>query len=193
MNFLKISSGIDVMPLAMELARQPELWNQITTRLAFAGSPHRESDDIWMRYKDQSANIASGDFSDFADEHDPIWYPAFYKLPSSAKFIFDLMAYVKAERLGGVIIYRVQPGKQIYLHADQGWHPEYYDKFNLAIQSQPGCAFYYPDQGEAMEQVTGDMHWFRNTVRHGVINKSDHDQIIMTVCVRTHASGSKEK
>ncbi len=192
-NFLQIASGIDVTPLAMELARQPELWNVYAERLTVPGSPHRETDDIWLRYKDRTENAATGAYGNFADPHEAIWYPGFYKLPSARKLIFDLCARVESERLGGVLIYRVPAGKQIYVHEDKGWHPEYFDKFNIAVQSQPGCAFYYPEQGEAMKQVTGDVHWFRNTIPHGVVNESSDDQIILTVCVRTHASGSKEK
>lgn len=181
-NFLRIGS-FDPVPLALELQRHPELWNQHPARLSPKG-PHYQTDDIWLRYKDQTENVASGDWSDFADLHVPVWYPAIQVLPSARKLLFDLMARVEGEWLGGVLIYRVPPGKEILPHTDRGWHPEYFDKFNFAIQSQKGCSFYYPQHGEAMQSVTGDVHWFRNTVPHGVKNDSDDDQIILTVCVK---------
>lgn len=184
-NFMQIASGIDVMPLALEIKRQPHLWDRDMERLSVHG-PHRETQDIWLRYKDKRENTQSKNWDNFADPHDPIWYPAFYELPSARKLIFDLMARVQGERLGGVLIYRVPPGKQIYVHTDTGWHPEYYEKFNFSIQSQPGCAFYYPEDDEVMTSNTGDVYWFRNTIPHGVRNASAEDQIIMTVCIKTH-------
>ena len=70
------------------------------------------------------------------------------------------------------------------VHTDTGWHAEYFEKFNINIQSQAGCEFYYPMHNEAMTSNTGDIYWFRNTVPHGVRNNSDKDQIILTVCVK---------
>lgn len=185
-NFLKIAQGVDVGPLALEIARQPGLWNQHMRRLTIDGSPHRETDDIWLRYKESASNEKSGDWTSFYAEHDPVWYDGYYALPAARKLIFDLMARVEGERLGGIIIYRVPAGKQIYVHTDEAWHAQYYEKFNFSIKSQPGCVFYYPKNDEGMESNTGDVFWFKNTVPHGVLNQSKEDQIIMTVCIKTH-------
>lgn len=190
-NFARLAQGCNTMSLLLEVKRQPELWDQITTRLNFAVSPHRETHDIWLRYKDQAENIASGNFSNFADEHDPIWYPAMDKLPAARALIFNLMALVQGERLGGVLIYKVQPGEQIYPHTDKGWHPEYYDKYNFTLQSTPGAAFVYPEHGESMVSQAGDLYWFKNTVPHGVVNDGDDDHIVMTVCIRSHGGGKE--
>lgn len=173
------------MPLRLEIARQPELWNTHKARL-YPTSPHRETGDIWIRYKDEAEHLKSGDYSKFNDLHVPIWYPAFYSLPSSKKLIFDLMQRVEGEMLGGVLIYRVPAHKQIYEHVDEGWHANYFEKFNISIQSNQGCEFIYPRDEEAMSSNTGDAYWFRNTVPHRVQNHSDEDQIMMTVCIRTH-------
>jgi hypothetical protein len=185
-NFLKLADGVDVTPLRLELARQPELWNRNDARLK-PWMPHHETDDIWLRYKDETENIASGSYANFADAHWPIWYPAYYSLPSTRRLIFDLMARVEGEALGGVLIYRVPPGKQIYPHTDKGWHADYYEKFNITIESNSQSAFYYPDHNEAMLSRMGDAFWFKNTVSHGVKNDGVTDHIVMTVCIKTHA------
>lgn len=182
-NFLKLAENVNVVPLMTELGAHPELWNRDAERLMLHG-PHRETDDIWIRYRDKSQNVEQKDWSNFSDEHVPVWYPAVDVLPFAKHLALDLMTFTRGEMLGGVLLYRVPAGKQIYLHTDQGWHPNYFDKYNLALQSQPGCSFFYPETSESMEALTGDLHWFRNTVPHGVINESQDDQLILTFCIK---------
>ena len=110
-NFELLAKNVDVLPLLLELQRQPELWNRNDARLSEHG-PHYQTDDIWLCYKDESENKETGDYSNFGDRHDPIWYPAYYALPAARPLIFALMARVEGERLGGVLIYRVPPGKE---------------------------------------------------------------------------------
>ena len=99
--------------------------------------PHRDSDDIWVRYNDKTEYLKSGDWSKFNFEHEPIWYPAYYALPAVRQLVFDLARHVEAERIGGIFIWRVKPGQQIHPHKDWGWHVDYYDKFNICVNSAP--------------------------------------------------------
>lgn len=184
-NFLKMAEGLNTLPLLLQVASQPELWDRDPERLSPRG-PHHQTHDIWLRYKEKASNVASGDWSNFCDEHIPIWYPAIDVLPAARPLVFNLMAAVQGEMLGAVLIYKVPPGAEILPHTDMGWHPNYFEKFNISLQSQKGCSFYYPDTGESMESKTGDLYWFRNTVQHGVKNESAEDQIILTICIKTH-------
>lgn len=181
-NYLRIAQNIPVAALVLELHRHPELWNRNMARLS-RGGPHHETDDIWLRYKDEAENKNSNDYSNFGDEHDPVWYPAYYALPAARALIFDLMAAVEGERLGGVLLYRVPPGKRIYPHSDKGWHAEYYDKFNIYLKADEDTAFKY-ENGEAIRAVTGDVYHFVNTIQHEVINESEEEQLVLTVCIR---------
>lgn len=182
-NHLKIASGVDVMPLMLELHKQPELWDRNKARLSERG-PHHQTHDIWLRYKDETENAVSGNYANFGDPHDGVWYPAFYELPSSRKLIFDLMAKVEGERLGGVLLYSIPPGKEIFPHTDVGWHVEYFEKFNICLQSNPKAVFFYAGDGMLAEQ--GDVHWFRNDVPHWVKNEGETEHIVLTVCIHTH-------
>lgn len=182
-NFLKIAQGVDVTPLALQLHQHPELWNVDTERLG-PNTPHRDSDDIWVRYNDKTEWLKSGDWSTFNDEHEPVWYPAYYALPAVRQLVFDLARRVEAERIGGIFIWRVKPGQQIHPHKDWGWHVDYYDKFNICINSAPGAAFVYKD--EAIEDRPGDVHRFVNTENHSVVNNSSEDYSVMCVCLRVH-------
>lgn len=180
-KFVQVAAAVDVAPLLFELNRQPELWNKNPARLSKRG-PHRDSDDVWLRYKDERPHLESGKWEEFTEPHIPEWYYAIDKLPAAKPIIFDIMAKTKAEMLGGVLIYRVRPGKRIHPHIDTGWHPDFYDKFNVCITSNARASFSYED--ETMIQVPGDVHWFRNDVLHEVCNGGIGDHIIMTVCVR---------
>lgn len=181
-NFLQIAAGLDVTPLALELQRNAHLWDKNPMRLSVMG-PHYETRDIVLRARDERPCMESGNWLNFSDEHIPVWYRNVDFLPSVKQFCFDLMARVKGEMLGGVFIYKLEPGKQIYPHIDSGWHPEYYDKYNICIASNPESAFYYDD--ERLVQRPGDVHFFRNDTMHGVENNGTTDHIIMIVCIRT--------
>lgn len=193
-NFLKIASGWDVSPLLLELHRQPQLWDRNKARLSERG-PHRETHDIWVRYKDETDNLVRGDYKDFGDPHDGVWYPAYYELPSLRPIIFKLMAMVEGERLGGVLLYSVPPGKRIYPHTDVGWHVDYYEKFNVCLQSNERAFFFYgkdeTDPDEAMAAEPGDVHRFVNNVPHFVVNNGEDDHIVLTICIRTHDYGAR--
>lgn len=179
-NFLQIGAGVDVLPLLLEVQRKPELWNRNPIRLTGNG-PHLQTQDIWLRYKDETENKAS-DYRNFGDEHDSVWYPAYYALPSARELIFNLMRRVDGERLGGILIYRVSPGKKILPHVDTGWHVDYYEKFNICLQSNDRTAFIYDD--EKMIARAGDVHHFVNNKEHGVSNDGADDHIVLTVCIR---------
>ena len=179
--FAPIAAGIAVMPLLLDLQRQPHVWDKNPCRLSKFG-PHHETQDIFIRYKDEREHIASGDWRTIVDPHIPVWYQTSDLLPGARAIALDLMAAVRGEMLGGVFIYKVQPGKRIHKHIDKGWHPEYYDKFNVCLQSNPDAAFVYED--ERLVQRAGDVHWFRNDVEHEVVNEGGDDHIILTVCIR---------
>src|ERR1700759_1143026 len=130
-NFLKVGV-VETMPLLLEIQRQPELWNKNPCRLSTKG-PHHETQDMFLRYKDETENVKTGNWSNFSDLHIPEWNKTIDYLPSARKIIFDLMRSVSGEMLGGVFIYKVSPGKQIYPHIDRGWHASFYDKFNVCL------------------------------------------------------------
>ena len=69
--FNKIYSGIDISGAKKELERNSHLFGELGARKR-AGPVHNQMDDIWLRYGDVSAMIASGDYSGIANEHDSV-------------------------------------------------------------------------------------------------------------------------
>lgn len=176
---MKIASGVDVMPLLLQIERHPEVWDVYNQRKAAYG-PHTRISDIWVRYNDY-ANF-TGDRAAFNAEHDSVWYPESYKLPAVRDIVFSIMARVQGERLGGVLITRIPPGGCVEPHIDGGWHAEYYSKYAVQLKSAPGQAFCF--DGESLDAKPGDVYWFNNLARHWVVNDTPSERMTLIVCIK---------
>lgn len=178
-----IELKVNVEPLRLALQKKAHLFGQYPMRAEAPDSPHAEMKDIWVRYNDIKPYLESGDFSTFADEHDSVWYDAYYELPEMRKPIFDVMAAVDGERLGGILITKLPPGGKIAPHTDSGWHAGYYDKYFVPIQNAEGAIFGFNDG--VIEPEEGEVFWFDNSNLHWVDNDSDIDRIAMIVCIKS--------
>lgn len=182
MNFRKVGEGIDILPLIAQIEAHPHLWGQQTARLG-AGSPHAQSTDIWLRYRDLDAYRAKhgADMSAFCDEHESVWLDPALDLHAAIP-IARAIAGGSDERLGGVLLTRLPSGARIAPHVDGGWHAASHEKFYVAVKVRPGAVFCWRD-GE-ISATDGDVWWFRNDVAHWVVNDSDDERIAMIVCVK---------
>lgn len=198
--FLKVSEGINVKPLLWQLGSNPDLWDMHRRRKEGPSTPHSKMSDIWVRYNDVEPYEKSGNYAGFNDQHFPIWYPAYQRMPALKPLIFNLMAQVDGEHLGGILITRIPPGEKIAQHVDRGWHVEYHDKFYLSVKSGPGAKFIcHEGDTEALEPKAGDCWRFDNRLSHSVVNDSNEDRITLIICIRTEkyknavlASGGRE-
>jgi len=141
-----------------------------------------EMEDIWVRFNDIKPYEESGDFSGFVEEHDSVWYPAYYMLPEVKDIIFKIMRAVNGERLGGILITKLPPGGKIHPHTDAGWHAEYYDKFYIPVENYPGATFEF--ETGVIDPELGEVYQFDNSQLHWVNNETNHDRIAMVVCIR---------
>jgi len=174
-HFLKIAEGIDVVPVLLELQRQPQLWNAHRERKDTPGTPHTEMSDIWIRHAASS--------EEFQRPHFAKWYPAYAALPSVRPLIFAAMARVQASHLGGVLITRIPARGQINAHVDRGWHPEFYNcKLYVVLESNQRCIFRVEDERVAM--APGDIWRIDNTKEHDVVNAGDSDRTTLIICNR---------
>jgi hypothetical protein len=178
-NFQKIAAGIDVLPLAMELYRQPELWNRNTARTA--KGPFEGTDDIWVRFRDP-AELTSREA--FAEPHVPVFYPAWHALPHLRPIVFGLMARVEAVQLGGVLITRVPAGGQVAPHDDKGrWHSEWFQtKAYVPLASNPQC--YNTCGSERVVMAVGDAWLFDNLQVHSTVNDGETERVTLIVSMR---------
>lgn len=181
----KADFTLDVRWINQQIAKHPELWNQYDMRTKlYDNSPHREVSDIWLRYRDWKEFDPQNPQA-FADKHHSVWYPAAVELPEVFTIADQVLwnMHSKAE-LGGVLITKIPPGKQVYPHSDAGaWHSEYYEtKVLVLLQSAPGQTFNF--HGESHEGVAGEVFYFDNHPEHWVVNNSDVDRISLILAVR---------
>jgi len=79
---------VEVLPLLLDLYRQPELWNSNRERTDGEGS-FKGTDDIWVRFR------AYGELTTreaFSEPFIPAFYPAWTALPHIRPIVFGLMA-----------------------------------------------------------------------------------------------------
>lgn len=189
-HFELITDGIDVKPLLAQIEAHPELWNQNDWRKTRPDTAHAEMTDIWVRYND----IARLDLSNpaaFNGEHVPVWYEAWSKLTELHKIVFDLMAKVEGEMIGGILITKIPAGAGLEPHVDTGWHVEQYDKFYLSLKSEGGSFFCAKDENgsECLCPAPGEIWLFDNRKEHWVENNSNADRVTVIICIRTAKFG----
>jgi hypothetical protein len=191
-NFLKIAEGIEVNSLLHVLACNEKLWNQYTVRTAHPRSAHRVVDDILLRYS--PFNTGDDFIEKVCSEIHVVTYPAWYKLPHFHPIIFGLLAKVYGVHLGRVMISRMAPGVEIPEHSDRITEAEtlfptkippavYYQRYQLALQSEPGTVFSCGD--ESVHMKPGEIWWFNNNLPHSVQNGSGNDRISLICDIRT--------
>ena len=180
-EFAKIGS-IDIAPLMLEVSSQPFLWDKNPLWLSKWG-PHHEMQTLVIRTRDESEFVQSGRWSEFADAGFNDWYLTSDYIPSAREIALDIMAKVRGEHLGGILIFKVEPGRQVFTHSDKAWASEFYDKYSVCLQSNPRAATAFDTS--RMVQRPGDVHQFENLTPHSFVNEGDEAHISMVVSIRT--------
>ncbi|WP_332605481.1 aspartyl/asparaginyl beta-hydroxylase domain-containing protein [Acinetobacter sp. ESBL14] len=188
MNNFHILTTADTNPLMLNIKRHPELWKEDTYLRDYPQGPFGEIDSIMLRFPEKRVFEQEEDLEKYKrgegqfDQHESIDYPAFSVLTEARQIVFGLMALVQGERLGRVMINRIQPGGRIYPHADTPEHTDYYTRFHIVLQSAAGCILRAGD--EQLNMKTGDVFWFNNKLEHEVINNSAIDRLSMVVDIK---------
>lgn len=185
-NFMRLSAGLDVGPLLLAIKRRPDFWKEDTHLRDYPQGPFKQIESIMLRFPVKTVHETEEALQEHLstyDQHENVDYPAYKLLPEARPLVMNLMAYVGGERLGRVMINKIAPGGVIYPHADTPAHANYYSRFHIVLQSQPGVVFRAGD--EQVYMATGEAWWFDNKQVHEVINNSADDRIHMIVDVRT--------
>lgn len=170
--FHMLMSNVMVMQVMDQLARHPEWWNADKVRTTFEGTPHAEVDDILLRFG-----------SPDGDDLEAVDLPVFQMMPKAKDMALDIMRFVGGERLGRIVITKLQPGKKILPHADTlGKYAKYYTRYHLVLQGLPGSMFMCGN--EAVGMKTGEVWWFDAAAEHAVSNNSKDDRIHMLIDIR---------
>lgn len=160
-------------PLNEAVARQPDLWNEIQERQKFSGSPHGDTETIFLRWC-KGLNLHSA-FTEI---------PAFDclamgKLLEAHEHINYALSLASGQKLGRVLIVKLRPGGVITPHIDEGDYADHYERFHVVLKSQAGVLFTCGN--EAVQMKAGEVWWFNHKEVHEVHNLSQSDRIHMMV------------
>lgn len=176
--------AFDVEPLNAQLDAHPELWNEHTFRTANKLSPHREVDDIWVRYN-AIENLDLANPRAFNDKHEGVWYPSATQLPAARQFAVQLASELGASAIGAVLITRIPPNRQVHWHLDSSWHAAAHRKFLLLVRGHIDQSFEF--EGEQLYTQPGEVFEFKNEFPHRVLNPTAVERISLIVCLRDFA------
>jgi hypothetical protein len=188
-NFMLLAQGLSVMPLLAAIHRMDKshgIWKEDTYLRDYPQGPFGNTDSIILRFPNRTVHeteVALKEHQENFDQHENVDQPVFRLLPEARPLIFALMATVQGERLGRVMINRLNPGGVIYPHEDTPVHAQYWDRHHIVLRSQPGSNFRCG--AETVNMAAGEVWWFNNALEHEVINNSADDRIHMIVDIRT--------
>lgn len=178
-----VLEGIKSHLVKRDLDYNPQLWNEWPLRTSYEGSPHRDVDDIWLRFRDpfEMATLTPEEFCN--TRYTPKWYPCMDRMRNTKKIIEKIFSVVDGEELGGCLITKIPPGKQVLPHRDAGYNCEHFlSKYLLVVQSAPGQLFKIG--GQDYETPEGSLWIFDNRIEHSVINNSMEDRISLIMSIR---------
>lgn len=176
-NFLQVASGLNVVPLLQQIYSNHNLWGKDQIRKDYSEqSPHKEVDDILVRFSDTSDK-------DIGDCLHCDWTEASKTVPAARIIALTVMGVMGGEQLGRVLITRLAPGKSIQPHADIiGKYPYFYTRYHIPLISDPGVSFHCGD--ESVNMPPGTVWWFNAHLAHSVINNSRADRLNLIVDCR---------
>lgn len=179
---LKNPDFATVMRLQTQLRQHPELWNERRERIDTA--PFVDTDDIWLRANDDRPfRDGKKPWPLFTEPHWSIWYPAAGLLLAVKPLVYQVMAAVNAEHLGGVLITRIPAGGSVKPHKDTGWHATFHNcKVYVPIHSNNQC--WNITNGERINMETGEAWTFNNLVQHSVHNKGTTERVTLIISMR---------
>lgn len=177
-NFHKISDGLNVMDALRELADNAYAWGEITARQDLPGSPHVDTEAIFLRWSaDKSVHAAFNDL-------DAIDYPALNVLNQCRVLLANAIRLIKPMQIGRVMIVNLLPGGKIRKHYDDGDYSDHYDRFHLCMYAENGNTFYVKESEDCIDSVdmhAGELYWFNHKKEHWAINRSSGNRIHMII------------
>ncbi len=175
--FKRLYSAVNVDPLLTAVQANDHLWREITARQSAPGSPHVDTETIFLRWA-QTRTVDAA-----FTEIPAIDYPANSILPEAYDLVAELLRFVNAGELGRVIIAKLLPWGQIDWHADEGAYSDHYERFHISLQSKEGNLF-LSGSGEWAHMRAGEAWWFNHKLPHHVINATDTPRLHLIVdCV----------
>jgi hypothetical protein len=180
-SFEKLVEGIDVAFLLQNISNNPQLFNELTARQDVPGTPHQDTQSIFLRWAASSSIHAA------FNELSSVNYPALTLLPEAQDLIDRIFIETESIELGRALIVSLKPGGFIDPHADEGSYADHFERFHLCLKSDEGNLFFSehePGHGEYVHMQAGELWAFNHKRKHWLVNNSDSERIHLIVdCV----------
>ena len=172
---MTVATGIVFTPVLLQVFRCEDLWDKKHIRDAWEKHvPDIDVSEMLVRY------------TRGADETNELiceWKPPALRLQAAKDLALTVMASLRGEQLGRVIITRLAPGKVIPSHADIiGDYSKFFTRFHIPLQSDEGVVFQCGDEEQHM--AVGNLYWFNHALPHSITNYSGSDRINLIIDVR---------
>ena len=168
-NFKRIAHGLNVEPLLKLLDAKPELWQQIKHRQHFTGTPHKDTESIYVRGPlKMTPYYVMYDIGSYD-------YPSMEYLKSAlVPLMSPILDKLEVQEMGRLIIVNLKPGGHVIKHNDQGTYADYYSRFHLVLRSNQHCFQTCGNQLQRFE--AGDVWWFNHKKDHTADNVGTTDR-----------------
>jgi hypothetical protein len=176
-NFVRVADGLDVEPLIELLDAKPELWKEIQHRQYFTGTPHKDTESIYVRGPlKMTPYYVMYDIGSYD-------YPSMeYLKPALVPLMRPILEKLEVIEMGRVLIVNLKHGGHVTKHNDQGTYADHYSRFHLVVTSNEWCSQTCGDQAQKFE--VGDVWWFNHKKMHTADNVGTTDRVhIIFDCV----------
>lgn len=178
-NFVRITQGLDVEPLLRAIQEHPELWDEFNDRQDYPGSPHKDTQCIFLRWCEEKTVEA------VFEDNETIDYPAMKILfPEVQKLLSEICSILSYRLLGRVIITELRPGGIIAPHIDEGAYADKYERFHVPLFAEQRNLFFIGtplERGEYRGMDPGDLYCFNHKRQHWFVNQSDKPRIHLII------------
>lgn len=181
-SYQRLFTGIPVEAALREIESRPDLWDQYTERTRAPESPHRDSHDIWLRFRPRRELLEP---MHYGEPHHAEFYPAWHALPAVQRIVWDLVGLLKPVHLGAILITKIPPGKRIHAHNDNNgaWNALYMNcKLWVPLKTNRRCVRRFEDGSVVMKAGSA---WAVNNLQiHSVENYGDEEVITLIPTMR---------
>jgi|SRR3989344_4997763 len=158
-NFRLVKERVAVAPFLTEVEAGTAFWSLERGKIPV----HRETRSIHLRAALRESGTA------YYDLERSVATPAWERFPHLTAFL-EAFAYEAHGALGRALIVGLNPGAQVYRHADRGRYFAPRDRYHLVLRSPVGTRFFCG--GEEHLWREGEVWWFDNKQPHEVFNES---------------------
>lgn len=190
-NFIKINHAINMDTVIDEIISNDALFMPMpieTLDHRNPGHPHRELRCITLRMTPFKDDICTNHQSADEAADELIAYDLdIYKLfPECRRAVYRVMEAVNASQIGRVCVARLDQGKRIYGHYDQGESARYYKRYHLMISGKKDNWITCGEGAdtEHLEMLTGECWSFNHELWHSFANHSTEPRIYLNMDLR---------